>query len=139
MPLLYAAFATRPGWAEAVPQRPVGADADRAFMARAVEMRRIAVESGDQPYGAIVVKDGRIVGEGPSRVIIDQDPTAHAEVVAIRDAAKRLGARDLSGCVLYGTSKPCRMCETAAHWATIARFVYGPALTDGGSPTYSTC
>jgi len=85
------------------------------------------------------VKGNEIVGEGPSRVVTNQDPTAHAEVVAIRDAAKRLGARDLGECILYGTSQPCRMCETAAYWARISRFVYGADMVDGGAPTYTSC
>ncbi len=109
------------------------------WMTRAEEMKRNAIVVGDQPYGAVVVKDGRIVGEGPSRVITDHDATAHAEMEAIRDASKRLRTGNLSGCVLYATSKPCRMCETAAYWAGISRFVYGSGLTDGGAPAYSSC
>ncbi len=112
---------------------------DEKWMARAEEVKRNAIDAGDQPYGAVVVKDGQIVGEGPSRVITDHDATAHAEMEAIRDASKRLGTRNLSGCVLYATSKPCRMCETAAYWAGISRFVYGSGLTDGGAPAYSSC
>lgn len=108
-------------------------------MAKAEEIKRAAVNAGDQPYGAVVVKDGLIAGEGPSRVITDHDATAHAEMEAIRDASKRLGTGNLSGCVLYSTSKPCRMCETAAYWARISRFVYGSGLTDGGAPDYSSC
>ncbi len=108
-------------------------------MAQAEEMKRVAMSAGDQPYGAVVVKDGRIVGEGPSRVVTSQDATAHAEMEAIKDASRRLGTRDLSGCILYATSKPCRMCETAAYWAGISRFVYGSGLTDGGAPAYSSC
>ena len=110
-----------------------------AFMSRAESMKQLAVEAGDQPYGAIIVKDGEIVGEGPSRVVTHGDPTAHAEIEAIRDAARRLGTRDLSGCVMYGTSRPCRMCETAAYWANLSRFVYGAGKVDGGVPTYSSC
>ena len=62
---------------------------------------------GDQPYGAVVVKDGRIIGYGPSRVVLKKDATAHAEREAIREAQARLGTTDLSGCVLYSTSRPC--------------------------------
>lgn len=105
-----------------------------AFVERAFDMRRLAESSGDQPYGAIVVKDGRIVGQSPSRVILDGDPTAHAEMQAIRDAARRLGSRDLSGCTLYSSSKACPMCEAAAYWAGIDRLVFGRAPTDGGPP-----
>jgi tRNA(Arg) A34 adenosine deaminase TadA len=115
-----------------------GDEAER-WMARAEELKRLAVNAGDQPYGAVVVKDGRIVGEAPSRVVTNHDPTAHAEIEAIRDACRRLGSGDLSGCILYGTSRPCRMCETAAYWARIARFVHGPGRVEGGRPSYSSC
>ena len=75
--------------------------ADRQrFMARAIEMRRLAVERGDQAFGAVVVKDGTIVGEGASAVVTGPDPTAHGEVQAIRDAARRLGTPQLTGCEL---------------------------------------
>ncbi len=104
-------------------------------MARARELRESAQRNGDQPYGAVVWRDGAIVGEAPSRVVLHNDPTAHAEIEAIRDAAKRLGARDLSGCVLVSTSRPCRMCEAAAGWARIDRMVHGDALTDAGRPS----
>lgn len=111
----------------------------RAFMDRAVALRDRAVAAGDQPYGAVVVKDGKIVGEGPSRVISNSDPTAHAEMEAIRDAARRLGTNDLSGCVLYGTSKACAMCETGSYWARLDKLIYGTALADGGGPRYGGC
>ena len=108
-------------------------------MGRALEMKRVALEAGDQPYGAVVVKDDAVVGEGPSRVVSNQDPTAHAEMEAIRAAARHLGTRDLSGCVIYATSRPCRMCETAGYWANITRIYFSDAITDGGPPRYSNC
>jgi tRNA(Arg) A34 adenosine deaminase TadA len=110
-----------------------------AFMARAFAMREAAGQAGDQPYGAVVVRDGRIVGEAPSRVVTARDPTAHAEVEAIRDAARRLGTRDLSGTVIYASSRPCPMCEAASAWAGIARIVHGRDLVDGGAPRLSRC
>ena len=103
-------------------------------MERAFEMRRRAIERGDQPYGAIIAKEGRIVGEGVSAVVTDNDPTAHAEMQAIRDAARRLRTSDLTGCELYGTSRACAMCEAGAYWARIARMYYGASLTDAGAP-----
>lgn len=113
----------------------VGADpALQAAMRRAQALRDEAVRSGDQAYGAVVVRGGEIVGAAPSRVVTAVDPTAHAEMEAIRDAARRLRSRDLSECILVSTSRPCRMCETAAMWAGIARMVYGESLTDGGPP-----
>jgi len=105
-----------------------------AFMQRAFEMRQYALDRGDQAYGAVIVRGGSIVGQSWSRVILDQDPTAHAETAAIRDAARRLRSRDLSGATLYSSSRPCPMCEAAAYWAGIGRLVYGRDLTDGGSP-----
>ena len=74
------------------------------FMARAQAMKALAIETGDQAYGAVVVREGRIVGQAPSRVVVNHDPTAHAETEAIRDAARRLGTADLSGCQLISTS-----------------------------------
>jgi tRNA(Arg) A34 adenosine deaminase TadA len=105
-----------------------------AFMQRAFEMRRIATERGDQAYGAVVVRGGKIVGEGVSAVLTTPDPTAHAEMQAIRDAARRLRTRDLSGCEMYGTSRACPMCEAGAYWAGIARLWYGESIADGGAP-----
>ena len=121
----------------AQPSRYSKAEQER-FMRRAAELRQQAVAEGDQSYGAVVVKDGKIVGEGPSRVVVNRDPTAHAEMEAIRDAAKRLG-RDLSGCEMYSTSRPCKMCETAAYWAGISRMVFGSELSDAGPPRYPNC
>jgi tRNA(Arg) A34 adenosine deaminase TadA len=104
-------------------------------MARARELRDAGARAGDQPYGAVVLRGDRIVGEAPSRVVAANDPTAHAEMEAIRDAARRLGTRDLSGCMLVSTSRPCRMCEAAAGWARIDRMIHGDALTDAGRPS----
>ena len=108
--------------------------AQNAFSRRAIELRDEAVRAGDQPYGAVLVKNGRIVGEAPSRVVARRDPTAHAEVEAIRDAARKLGTRDLSGCDLYGSSPACRMCEAAAYWAGIARLFHGEDAAGGRRP-----
>jgi tRNA(adenine34) deaminase len=113
-------------------------DADSAsgtrFHDAAAAMRRLAESWGDQPYGAVVVLDDRVVGEGPSRVIQRNDPAAHAEREAIRDAQRRLGREDLSGAVLYSTSRPCVACEAAAANAKIARMIHGTGLVDAGPP-----
>jgi len=118
--------------------QPARAEAS-GFMAVADDMLRLAVEAGDQPFGAVVVKARRIVGWGPSRVVSDTDPTAHAEMIAFRDAAKRLGTGDLSGCTMYGTSHPCPMCEAGAYWADVDKFVYGDGRIDGGAPRLRRC
>ena len=107
----------------------------RQAMQRARALRDEAARSGDQPYGAVVLRGAQIVGEAPSRVVTAVDPTAHAEMEAIRDAARKLRSRDLSDCVLVSTSRPCRMCESAAAWARISRMVHGDALTDAGPPS----
>ncbi len=106
----------------------------QSAMRRAQALRDEAVRNGDQAYGAVVLRGSEIVGAAPSRVVTNTDPTAHAEMEAIRDAARRLRSRDLSGSILVSTSRPCRMCETAAMWAGLSRMVYGEQLTDGGPP-----
>jgi tRNA(Arg) A34 adenosine deaminase TadA len=110
------------------------ADDRRRWYDAAAEMKRLAESWGDQPYGAVLVLDGAIVGEGPSRVVQRNDPDAHAEREAIKDAQRRLGRTALAGSVLYSTSRPCGLCEAAAHKAGVARMVFGPALTDAGAP-----
>ena len=121
-----------------VPWVPVPLRADesplRMAMRRAEQLRDEALRAGDQPYGAVVLCGETIVGAARSRVVTHTDPTAHAEMEAIRDAARRLRTRDLSACVLVSTSRPCRMCEAAAGWAGMARMVHGDALTDAGAP-----
>ena len=107
------------------------------FVAAAFQMKDEAVRAGDQPYGAVVVKNGRIIGFGPSRVVLKKDFTAHAEREAMREAQARLGTGDLSGCMLYSTSRPCAQCEAAAAEAKIARMYHGPAATDAGPPRRS--
>lgn len=105
-----------------------------AFAARALALRDEAIRRGDQPYGAVVVHKGAIVGEGVSAVITDRDPTAHAEMVALRAAARRLASRDLGECLLFGSSRACPMCEAAAYWANIGRMFHGSEAVDAGPP-----
>src|SRR5687767_12684747 len=91
------------------------------FLARARALRDQAVAEGDQAYGAVVVRDGVIVGEGRNYVVLHSDPTAHAELLAVRDAARRLRKRDLSSCDVYSTAIPCAMCQGALYWGRIRR------------------
>ena len=126
----------------AVEETPIvqpAARGHRDFMARAEAMRNRALADGDQGYGAVIVKDGRIVGQSPSRVIVHADPTGHAETEAIRDACRRLGTRNLHGCVMYSTTAACAMCETAAYWANIERMYAGSSIADQGAPRYGGC
>ena len=104
------------------------------FVAQAFAMRQQAIDSGDQAYGAVVVRNGEIVGFGPSRVVVKKDWTAHAEREAVRDAQARLGRDELSDCVIYSTSRPCSDCEQAAAQARIARMYVGAEARDAGAP-----
>ena len=92
------------------------------FLARARALRDQAAKEGDQAYGAVVVRDGIIVGEGRNYVVLQSDPTAHAELLAVRDAARRMNKRDLSDCDVYSTATPCPMCQGALYWARIRRY-----------------
>lgn len=104
------------------------------FLAEAFRMKDEAVARGDQPFGAVVVRAGAIVGYGPSRVVVDQNPLAHAERVALRDAQGRLGTKDMTGAVIYSTSRPCAACESALAEANVARMIFGAAAIDAGKP-----
>jgi len=95
------------------------------FMRRAIELSVQSVGLGGGPFGAVIVKDGKIVAEASNRVTLDNDPTAHAEVNAIRQAARSLGRFDLSGCDIYTSCEPCPMCLGAIYWARIDHIYYG--------------
>ncbi len=100
---------------------------DTFFMAQAIELARQAWATGEVPVGAVVVKDGEIVGRGFNAPISRHDPTAHAEIMALRDAAINLDNYRLPGCSLYVNIEPCVMCAGAIIHARIARVVYGAA------------
>lgn len=102
-----------------------------SFMARAIELALENIQSGrGGPFGALVAKDGKIIAEGTNRVTSTNDPTAHAEVVAIREACRKLGAFELSGCEIYTTCEPCPMCLGAIYWARPARIYFGCTAAD---------
>ena len=107
---------------------------DPAWYQAALAQKQRALGWGDQPYGAVLVLDGRIVGEGPSRVVLNADPEAHAEREALRDARRRLGRSTLPGSLLVSTSRPCAACERAAAAAQVVRMFHGPDLIDAGAP-----
>lgn len=95
-------------------------------MRRAIALGRRAAESGEGgPFGAVIVRDGVIVGEGWNRVIASNDPTAHGEIMAIRDACERAGSFDLEGCNIYTSGEPCPMCLGAIYWARIGHVYFG--------------
>lgn len=101
------------------------------FMEKAIELSE---ENFDKnyggPFGACVVKDGKIIGKGMNKVIKNMDPTAHAEIVAIRNACKNLGTHDLTGCEIYTSCYPCPMCLSAIIWANIKKVYYGNTKED---------
>ncbi len=102
-------------------------------MKRALALAREAAEAGEVPIGAVVVKDGEVIGEGRNAPRADHDPTAHAEIRAIRAAAKTLGDERLTGCELFVTLEPCAMCAGAIVHARIARVTYAAADPKGGA------
>lgn len=98
---------------------------------KAVKLSKTSIDSGSSPFGCIIIdKDGKIIGEGHNRVALDNDPTAHGEVMAIRNACKNIGSFDLSGCILYTSCEPCPMCLNAAKWANIAEIYYAADRCD---------
>jgi guanine deaminase len=101
------------------------------FMRRAIELSaEPKPASGDRPFGAVVVKNGKIVGEGRNCIGSAKDPTAHSEVMAIRDACTRLGTTDLAGCELYTSCEPCPMCAGAIFWARLDKVYYAVSAAD---------
>lgn len=105
----------------------------RDFMARALELARRAESEGEVPVGAVLVLDGVIAGEGWNRPIGEQDPTAHAEIQALRDAGRRLGNYRFPGSTLYVTLEPCPMCAGAIIHARVAQVIYGATDPKGGA------
>ncbi len=108
-------------------------EADVAFMQEALAEARAAGERGEVPVGAVVVADGRIAARAGNRTIADCDPTAHAEIIALREAAKVVGNYRLLGASLYVTIEPCAMCAGAMIQARIARLIYGADDTKAGA------
>lgn len=101
------------------------------FLRAAIQLAKEGIRSGQGgPFGAVVVKDGQIIGRGCNQVTSTNDPTAHAEIVAIRDACQTLNTFQLTGCVLYTSCEPCPMCLGAIYWARPARIVYGCLHSD---------
>ena len=100
-------------------------------MKEAIELARETSQNGyGGPFGATIVKDGKIIAVSSNTVLLHHDPTEHAEMNAIREASRKLGTYDLSGCVLYATGYPCPMCLSAIMWANISEVYYGTDLKD---------
>lgn len=114
-----------------MPHVDEAAELDTRFMREAIRLSRTRMRQGrGGPFGAVVARDGAIVARGWNAVTSSLDPTAHAEVVAIRRACRTLGTFSLAGCVLYATCEPCPMCLAAAYWARVDRLVYAATRND---------
>lgn len=109
----------------------------REFMGKAISLASsnvLTLQGG--PFGAVVVKDGEIIGRGSNQVTGSNDPTAHAEIVAIRDAARHLKSFDLSGCEIYSSCEPCPMCLGAIYWARLDKLYYAATKDDAASANF---
>ena len=99
-------------------------------MKRAIELSVESVNNGGGPFGSVIVKDNKIVAEGSNKVTSNNDPTAHGEIVAIREACKKLNNFNLGECELYSTCEPCPMCLSAIYWARISKIFYANTRED---------
>ena len=100
------------------------------FMKRAIELSIKSVNNGGGPFGSVIVKGDKIIAEGSNKVTSNNDPTAHGEIVAIREACKKLNNFSLNGCELYSTCEPCPMCLSAIYWARINKIYYANTRED---------
>lgn len=109
-------------------------DQERGFLERAIVLSNIGMMDGQGgPFGCVIVRDGDIIGEGYNKVTSLNDPTAHAEVVAIRDACRRIGTYQLTGCDIYTSCEPCPMCLGAIYWARPQRVIYANTREDAAA------
>jgi guanine deaminase len=106
---------------------------DKTFLSKAIEIAASGIKNGGGPFGAVISKNGKIIAESNNKVILNNDPTAHAEILAIRKAADLLGTHDLSGCMLYASCEPCPMCLGAIYWSGIERVVYASDRLDAAA------
>ncbi|WP_232420086.1 nucleoside deaminase [Nitrosococcus watsonii] len=112
-------------------EKPFNRERATQWMRRAIELSRKAMELGDGfPFGSVIAKEGEIVGEGWNRSWVNRDPSAHAEIEAIRDACKRLDTLSLEGCDVYASAQPCPMCIAAIYWAGANRIFFGNSARD---------
>lgn len=102
-------------------------------MREAISLSVRSARIGGGPFGAVIVKDGKIIARGENRVVRKTDPTAHAEIIAIRQAASRLHTHDLTGCTIFTSSQPCPMCLSAIYWANIDAVYYAATAEDASS------
>jgi Cytosine/adenosine deaminases len=110
---------------------------DRIFLTKAIEIASNGISEGGGPFGSVIVKDGIIISEAFNRVVLNNDPTAHAEILAIRQASSVLRSHDLDGCALYSSCEPCPMCLGAIYWSGIKKVVYSCDRTDAENAGFS--
>lgn len=103
---------------------------DARFMEMAIQLSEENIDNGGGPFGAVIVKNGEVIATGTNRVVPNSDPTAHAEVMAIRSACEKLGTFQLDGCTVYSSCEPCPMCLSALYWAGVDRICYGNTKDD---------
>ena len=103
---------------------------DAKFMEMAIRLSEDNIDNGGGPFGAVIVRDGEVIATGTNRVVPNNDPTAHAEVMAIRSACEKLGTFQLTGCTVYSSCEPCPMCLSALYWAGVKRICYGNTKDD---------
>jgi tRNA(adenine34) deaminase len=103
---------------------------DKRFMTAAIAEALKSKAAGDYAVGSVIVCDNKVVARAGNRTQLDNDPTNHAEMIAIREAAKQLGTKNLSSCVIYSTHEPCPMCAAAIYWARISGIVFGAKVED---------
>ena len=109
---------------------------DREFMRRAIDLSIENIDTGGGPFGAVIVRNGKLIASGTNRVVPNNDPTAHAEVVAIRNACRELETFDLSGCTVYTSCEPCPMCLSALYWAGVERICYANTKRDAAAISF---
>lgn len=109
---------------------------DREFMRRAIDLSIENIDMGGGPFGAVIVRNGKLIASGTNRVVPNNDPTAHAEVVAIRNACRELETFDLSGCTVYTSCEPCPMCLSALYWAGVERICYANTKRDAAAISF---
>ncbi|MGA2408018.1 MAG: nucleoside deaminase [Bacteroidales bacterium] len=110
---------------------------DKLFLQRAVEIAWNGILNGGGPFGAVIIRDGKIISETFNRVILNNDPTAHAEILVIRQAASVLQSHKLGDCTLYSSCEPCPMCVGAIYWAGIKKVVYASDRNDAEGAGFS--
>lgn len=110
---------------------------DNIYLHRAIEIAKESITKGGGPFGAVLVKDDKIISEASNRVVLNNDPTAHAEILAIRQAASLLNTFGLEGCVLYSSCEPCPMCLGAIYWSGIKKVVYSCNRVDAEKAGFS--